>query len=234
MNESLVVGRRFRGPPESGNGGYVAGLLAKRLGGTAEVTLRRPPPLERPLEVRAVEDGLVLADVDDAVAEARGTSLDVDLPDGVPLEDAGRAAEAYAEYEADHAFPECFVCGPRRGPDGLRIFPGPLRDRDLAAAPWTPDGSMAEEGRVSPEFVWAALDCPGAWGLLHSGTAPDGPIVLGRLAVDVVADVVPDTTYAVVGWAMGSERRKHFAGTALFDPGGRPVAAGSATWIRMG
>lgn len=234
MSEPLVVGRRFRGPPESGNGGYVAGLLAKRLGGTAEVTLRRPPPLERPLDVRVGEDGAVLLDGDDAVAEARQTTLDVEPPDSVPLDEAGKAAEAYAEYEADHAFPECFVCGPRRGPDGLRIFPGPLPYRGLAAAPWTPDVSMADEGRVSPEFVWAALDCPGAWGLLHSGAPPDAPIILGRLAVEVVADVVPDTPYAVVGWAMGSERRKHFAGTALFDPEGRLVAVASATWIRMG
>jgi hypothetical protein len=37
----LVVEARYCGPPNSGNGGYVAGLLARRLGeGPVEVTLR--------------------------------------------------------------------------------------------------------------------------------------------------------------------------------------------------
>ena len=48
---SLVVERRFCGPAESGNGGYVSGLLAQRVGAdaggsAAVVTLRMPPPLE--------------------------------------------------------------------------------------------------------------------------------------------------------------------------------------------
>ncbi|NUP32448.1 MAG: hypothetical protein HOU01_12100, partial [Streptomycetaceae bacterium] len=39
----LAVASRFNGPPESGNGGYVAGLLAEHLAGrpAATVTLRQ-------------------------------------------------------------------------------------------------------------------------------------------------------------------------------------------------
>ena len=49
----LTIERRFCGPPASGNGGYVAGLLARELGGSVcEVTLLAPPPLDRPLEMR--------------------------------------------------------------------------------------------------------------------------------------------------------------------------------------
>src|SRR4051812_33728415 len=46
------IGTRFRGPPESANGGYCAGILADALAGAVEVTLRRPPPLEQELELR--------------------------------------------------------------------------------------------------------------------------------------------------------------------------------------
>lgn len=54
---SLVIDRRFRGPPNSGNGGYVCGCLARYVAGDAEVTLRAPPPLERPLDVLTKVDG---------------------------------------------------------------------------------------------------------------------------------------------------------------------------------
>ena len=42
MTGTLVIGSRFCGPPDSGNGGYVCGLIADYLGGPAEVTLRKP------------------------------------------------------------------------------------------------------------------------------------------------------------------------------------------------
>ena len=50
---TITIPGGFNGPDGSGNGGYSAGLLAERLtrvGGTAvQVTLRTPPPLDRPL-----------------------------------------------------------------------------------------------------------------------------------------------------------------------------------------
>lgn len=46
MAETVTIARRYRGPLDSANGGYAAGLLGARLGGTAEVTLRLPPSLE--------------------------------------------------------------------------------------------------------------------------------------------------------------------------------------------
>ena len=56
---SLVIDRRFRGPPNSANGGYVCGCLARHVAGDAEVTLRAPPPLERPLDVLTKADGAI-------------------------------------------------------------------------------------------------------------------------------------------------------------------------------
>ena len=48
----VTIGRRYRGPLTSGNGGYSAGRLAAFVDAPAvEVTLRLPPPLERPLQV---------------------------------------------------------------------------------------------------------------------------------------------------------------------------------------
>ena len=57
MTGSLVIAPRFCGPPDSGNGGYVCGLIAGYLDGPAEVTLRRPPPLETPLAVECDDHG---------------------------------------------------------------------------------------------------------------------------------------------------------------------------------
>ena len=41
---TMTIPRRFCGPPNSGNGGYVCGTLARCIPGAAEVTLRAPPP----------------------------------------------------------------------------------------------------------------------------------------------------------------------------------------------
>jgi hypothetical protein len=41
VEQVIRIDRRFRGPPDSGNGGFVAGLLSTALGGSGvEVTLR--------------------------------------------------------------------------------------------------------------------------------------------------------------------------------------------------
>jgi hypothetical protein len=45
------IDRRFCGPRGSGNGGYTAGRLGALIGDPAEITLRRPPPLETEMRV---------------------------------------------------------------------------------------------------------------------------------------------------------------------------------------
>ena len=67
--ETVTIGRRYRGPLDSANGGYAAGLLV-RIGDAAEVTLRLPPPLERPLTIRRDGDRLLLEHEGRLVAEA--------------------------------------------------------------------------------------------------------------------------------------------------------------------
>ena len=70
MTPTLRFERRYRGPQDSANGGYAAGALARHAGGTAEVTLRLPPPLERDLAVEERDGAIVLLDGDAVVAEA--------------------------------------------------------------------------------------------------------------------------------------------------------------------
>jgi len=50
-SDRFAIDTRFRGPPQSADGGYVCGRLAAYLGGPVEVTLRRPPPLNQALDV---------------------------------------------------------------------------------------------------------------------------------------------------------------------------------------
>ena len=52
QSDEIQVHRRFRGPPSSANGGYVAGLVAEWIEGPAQVDLLAPIPLEVPLHRR--------------------------------------------------------------------------------------------------------------------------------------------------------------------------------------
>ena len=60
MTSQITIHRRFNGPPDSGHGGYVCGVIADLIGPCAEVTLRSPPPLDLPLRVERIESGEVI------------------------------------------------------------------------------------------------------------------------------------------------------------------------------
>ena len=47
----IVIARQFRGPPSSGNGGYVCGILGKEIQGPATVALRAIIPLDTELNL---------------------------------------------------------------------------------------------------------------------------------------------------------------------------------------
>ena len=226
-----MIERRFRGPAASANGGYTCGRLAALVAASAvEVTLRAPPPLERPLRVEHRGDRVLLLDESKLVAEAVAAPAPVELevPRSVTVAEAA-AAEAAASDD-EHAFPECFVCGPAREPgDALRLRPGRLGDEELVAAVWAPHPSLAgEDGSVRREFVWAALDCPGAFAVEGTGR---GMTVLGRLAARIDEPPRVGGEYVVLGWPRGGEGRKHEAGTALLAPTGQVLAYAQAVWI---
>jgi len=216
---------RVCGPPTSANGGFTAGTLARHLAGAVEVTLRRPPPLDRVLRLDVVGDRVELHDDDALVAEAvvyRG-ALDPAAPVG--WSDAVRAARTSWFADGDrHPFPTCFVCGPAR-PDGLRLFAGAVPGRGRFAAPWVP-------AEVTEEIVWSALDCPSGAPAFADVTRP-GPFVLGRIAARIDRLPVPGARHVVTSWELERDGRKSVAASAIHDADGGLCAVARATWIEL-
>ena len=218
---TVTIGRRYRAPLDSANGGYAAGVLGSRLGASAEVTLRLPPPLERPLGVRREGDRLLLEDDGRLVAEALAGDPSL-APPPPPTPSEAEAASAGMGAWGPPQFAECFVCGVREDGSGLGIHAGPVPGRDgLVAATW-----VARD--VAPEVVWAAIDCPGAYA---AGDPGRGEIVLGRMTARI--ERLPDEgePCVVVGWPLGEDGRKLFAGTALYGRDGDVLAVARQVWI---
>lgn len=226
----MRIERRFRGPPDSGNGGYFAGLLARELGGSnVIVTLKRPAPLDVDLDVEQIGDEWALTRGGEPLAVAHAGPVAVDVPDPPSLEEAS-AAEARYSGLRHHIYPCCFVCGPERDSgDGWRIFPGKIGQGRVAAA-WTPDPEFAAADRtLNPEFVWAALDCPGYFAVEDAA----GLALLGRMAVVIHQTVPTGQPLVVQAWAQGSDGRKHQAGTALHAADGTLLATATQTWVTL-
>lgn len=220
---------RFRGPPRSGNGGYVCGRLAEYFDRDCRVRLLRPPPLDRDLDIVRDADAVSLLAGDRPVARAIAATFQLEIAPPVSLSEARERSRHYRGFEA-HAFGSCFVCGPDREPgDGLRIFPGSGSGHTAVASAWRPAAWLAgTDGAVRRRFVWAALDCPSGWAYLDAG----GRVaVLGEFAVHVDAPVPVETDLVVIGWRIDDDGRKHHCGSALYSADGQPLAWGKATWF---
>ena len=229
LTTPLRIDRRFRGPPESGNGGYVAGLLARALGGSdCRVRLHRPPPLDRELHLAADGPAYHLMDGEEIVASAAAASIEADPPSAPSAADARAASSRFTGFRS-HIFPGCFVCGPeRQHGDGLCIFPGPFNG-GAVAAPWQPTRDLCDAaGLVRSEFIWAALDCPGYFAVQDRA----GPAVLGELAVRIHDRPGCSDSLVVIGWPIESSGRKHRAGAALYREG-TLLASAAATWVSL-
>ncbi|HEX7106377.1 MAG TPA: hypothetical protein VF218_10455 [Acidothermaceae bacterium] len=234
MTRGFVVQPRFCGPPRSGNGGYVAGRLASFVDAdVVEVTLRSPPPLGSRLEVSDAEPIVELHAGEILVAQAKGSTLEGAPPESVSYSVAAAAAQRYAGRR-EHPFPTCFVCGTQRADgDGMRLEPGAIGAGRVAAA-WRPHDSLgaaegADDSLVAPEFVWAALDCPGGWAAGIAGR----PMVLGRLTARVLSRPRPGDECVVVGQWRETDGRKAFTSSALFGANGELLAHGRATWLEI-
>jgi hypothetical protein len=234
VTDSLTIPARFSGPPDSAHGGYTCGLLAGLLGAeVTEVSLRAPPPLERPLAVARAGERLELRDDDRLLAEAAPSDLLVDTAHGVSPGEARAASEAgHDHWTAKHPFPTCFGCGPGRDPgDGMRLVPGSLGDGRFAAE-WIPDDSVGDgAGRVRPECVWAALDCPTSAPVANLVDGP--PVLLARLTARIAHPVMVGRPHAIVSWPLEVEGRKRHAAAAVFDSKGRLLSASRALWIEL-
>jgi hypothetical protein len=163
---TLWISERFRGPPKSGNGGYVCGLLSRYVPPRAadaaiEVTLRAPAPLGQSMSVK---------------------------------DDAGVVSLMHGETLIAQA-------------------------KQFAAS----------DGTLPSEIVWTALDCPRQMAWLALGGRSGG--LLGRMTARIVKPARAGERNVVIGWTMGSEGRKFYSGTALFDAHGTLCAYAQATWI---
>jgi hypothetical protein len=227
--ETFTIDSRFRGPAQSGNGGYVCGRIARHVPGTATVRLAIPPPLETPLQVDVTDGVARLLSGTTLVGEGRAAELDIAAPAPPSLAAARESSKHYHGFDT-HTFPNCFVCGPlRKEGDGLRIFAGATEGGDVVAAPWTVDASLGTP--VASEFLWAALDCPSGFALWspREGTT----VVLGQLTAAIRGQVMPGETCIAIGWPLHVDGRKRFAGSAIFSATGQLVAVARAIWIEV-
>jgi hypothetical protein len=231
----LTIPARFNGPPTSGNGGVVAGLVGGRTPLTrtavAQVTLRRPPPLARSLELRPVADGVELMDGSGLVASASAVPV-ASLGEAVPPVSAAAAATAAADYAGltQHPFPSCFVCGTERDDAGLGLRPGPLPgspSRTACVFVLSPEHLAGNPVDDAAWVMWAALDCPGGWTIDLLGR----PAVLGRMSARVAEIPAFGEECVIVGVLDRREGRKSFSRTTAYGADGRELARAAATWI---
>ncbi|MBR1029543.1 hypothetical protein [Bradyrhizobium liaoningense] len=238
----IIIDKRFCGPPNSGNGGYVCGRLARHIPGGAEVTLRAPPPLDTPLDAIATDDGTwELRDGAKVVATAHAASVELAHVETARLQEA-RAAELLALFKPhEHPLPNCFVCGPARAKgDGLRIFAGPLSRHGqlpVLAATWIADQNLAaEDDLIAPEFLWSALDCPTGFACnfdQQSGSFEKTPLMLGRMSARIETRPRPGEGCIITAWPTGRDGRKRTAEAALHNESGRLLAVAKTTWIAV-
>lgn len=228
MTETVRIADQFHGPPHSGNGGYVCGLVGQFIDGPAESTLRAPPPLDTPLDVVREAGVFRLIHGDQVIAEARSSKPTVTPPPSPGVENAERASRRYLGFK-DHLFHSCFVCGTtRERGDGLRLFTGPVRE-GLVACTWTPDKAFADaDGKVANIFMWSALDCPSYWALPSAGEKRS---VLGRLTAEIISRPGADQPLVVAAWPISSDGRKHHSATAIYNASGAVLARAEATWV---
>lgn len=83
---------------------------------------------------------------------------------------------------------------------------------------------------VRSEYLWAALDCPGAHSFAHER---DRAVVLGELGVRLFGSVRAGERCVVVGWEIEATGRRHFTGTALFGEDGTCRGVGRAVWFEV-
>jgi hypothetical protein len=236
-SEQIIIDERYSGFPDVAHGGYVGGLLARSLGDGAEVVLRTPPPIGRPLEIEQSDpDRVVLRERDAVVAEARRAELMMEPPRRVTFDEAEAASQTYPGHSA-HPFPSCFCCGPERASgDGLRIFPGRLPGTGMVAAAFVPDTALADDrGRLPSELAWAAVDCPQLWALMLAAP-PDSPerVVTNGIAATLHAPLCAGERYTVIAWPAGRAANRLYADATVLSDQGDPIAVSRQTAAVVG
>ncbi len=247
--DQISIDEKYCGPPDTANGGYLAGKLAGYFdssgsGSTINVSLRAATPLDKALNIiEAASDSgktLQLMDGEKLLAIASEADMHIAKPRLPTVKNIAAARMQCAGY-VNHPFPHCFVCGPKRPlGDGLAIYPGPLVNETLGAmstcvaSEWVLTADLKDsQGCVKQEFIWAALDCISAFAILED---PDNqglvPMVLGKLSASIKAALTRDKAY-VMAWPLKREGRKAFANSAVFNQQQECIAVGQALWVSL-
>ena len=233
--DEVIVGPQFRGPPNSGNGGYVCGLLASRLlNPTVTAVLRAPIAIDTPLRIR-IEQGVakLTSPTGDLIAEARATyGADLPIPPTPPTLAAAALAGQHFVGLTRTFHPVCFTCATDlEDGHGLRVFVGQLVGEadGVVAGTWTPHVNFANpDGLASHEAVWGALDCPGSVAWVTQG---GGAGLLGTMTCEILRRPMAGEPCIVMAWPLEQSGRKSVAGTALFSAGGELMARSRQVWI---
>ena len=227
----IEIPPHLNGPAGSGQGGYCCGVFAALLGGPAEVTLRSPVPLGKPLAT-AVDsnDSATVHEGDRLIAEVRRARPTVEIPEAISIEEAEPARQQFTG-SSEESFARCFVCGTARD-DSQRVWPGVVEGRRLVATPWTPtDDWLGRSGLVRPEFVWSVLDCPASFAPLVDDAGFVG--MLGRLTVEIRDPPPMDEPHVITAWPIDVDGRKHRTGAALLSADGEARAVAEAVLIEL-
>ena len=116
--DTINIDPRYNGPTSTvGNGGWVAGSLARLLGtGSVSVALRAPAPLGVRMFMRWQNDGTATLDYDGTlIAQAGAAPLELEVPaapDPDEAEAAGVLAQKIsAQRGTNWPYAHCFGCG---------------------------------------------------------------------------------------------------------------------------
>jgi hypothetical protein len=240
-SQTYIVATRFRGPPFSGNGGYVAGSAAEFLNTSepVEVTLRSPIPLDDPmaLMVNPEGGGATIWHGETLIAELKKSELVLSIPtppDWTETLAAEKNSPALiagfhsGSLSGTGIHPICFCCGADHD-EGLKIFAAAVQNGEQVAAVWKTNEKWGDdEGYLPDAFLWTALDCPGQFAFLADGIMTG---LLGRITGQIHQRIRAGGEYLVSGWRIGIEGKKHFAGTAIHDKEGNLIASAKSVWI---
>jgi hypothetical protein len=240
--DRLIIPSIFVGPPKIANGGYVCGLMANFIDGPADVLIKMPTPVDHEMQVVKLEDGTYyLMDGEKVVVQAKAASLDLDVPKPPTYEMAVEAAKTsialkdspYPGWKTLGIHPFCFCCGADISETkGLKIHPGRINGSEIVAAPWIPAPELGNEnGYVRQEFIWTALDCPGAFAFLE--LTDHRPGMSGRLVGKIDLPLIVGEPCVIIAWPVAIDGKKLFAGTAIFNAQGLKVGHVLATWIGL-
>ncbi len=111
---------------------------------------------------------------------------------------------------------------------------GHIRLTQLSLSAWFcrcfTDLSPEPADLVSAEFLWAALDCPGAFAFPEPA---QGAVLLGELQVALLGDVSVDERCVLVAYEVAHHGRKHHTATALFGEAGACLGLGLGIWFEV-